>query len=148
MEIALACDIRIASNNATFGLPEVKVGSIPAVGGIQWLMRSVGHSRAMTMILSGESIDAVTAEKIGLVSAVHSPEELLPKAIELAKTIAANAPLAVRAARLLAREGLNMSVSQAMLLEQFVWGTLRDTEDRVEGRRAFAEKRKPVYRGR
>jgi E-phenylitaconyl-CoA hydratase len=148
LEIALACDIRIASTNATFGLPEVKVGSIPAVGGIQWLMRSVGHSQAMTMILSGGAVDALTAERMGLVSAVHAPEELLARAIELANTIAGNAPLAVRAARMLAREGLDMSVPQAMLLEQFVWGTLRDTKDRVEGRLAFAEKRTPVYRGR
>lgn len=148
MELALACDIRIASETATFGLPEVKVGSIPAVGGIQRLIRYAPHSLAMQMILTGERIDAATAARIGLVSAAVPPDQLLERAMEVAQRIAANAPLAVKAARMLAIEGINMPIPQAMLLEQFVWGVLRDTADRVEGRKAFAEKRAPVFRGR
>lgn len=148
MELALTCDIRIASTSAQFGLTEVRMGSIPAIGGIQRLMRSVPHSIANTMILTGNLVDAETAARIGLVSEVVEAGELLDHAMELAGRIAANAPLAVKAARLLANQGPEMTLQQALVLEQFVWGTLRDTEDRIEGRRAFAEKRTPVYRGR
>ncbi|MFG1359164.1 enoyl-CoA hydratase/isomerase family protein [Xanthobacter pseudotagetidis] len=148
LELALACDIRMAAPNATFGLPEVRSGSIPAVGGIQRLMRTMAHSAAMTMILTGEAIDAKAALAAGLVSQVVPLEELLPQALALAGRIAANAPLAVKAARMLARDGLDMPIPQAMQLEQFVWGTLRETHDRVEGRRAFAEKRAPRFTGR
>lgn len=147
-ELAMACDIRIASTNASLGLPEVKVGSIPAVGGIQWLMRSVPHSVAMTMILTGEAVDAEEAFRWGIVSEVVPPETLMERALTIAQKIAANGPLAVQAAQMLARKGLDMTIPQALLLEQFVWGTLRDTEDRIEGRKAFAEKRQPVFRGR
>lgn len=148
LELALACDIRLAVGTARFGLPEVKVGSIPAVGGIQRLMRSVPHTAAMTMILTGETIDATQAEAIGLISEVLSSTDLMPRAMDLARSIAENAPLAVQAARMLALSGFDMTISQAMLLEQFVWGVLRDTEDRIEGRQAFAEHRQPVFRRR
>ena len=148
LELAMACDIRLASTNATFALSEVRIGSIPAVGGIQRLMRTVPHSAALTMILTGDPVDAATASRIGLVSGVFEPAELMHEARRLADKIASNAPLAVKAALLLAKEGLDMAVPQAMLLEQFVWGALRDTEDRVEGRKAFAEKRQPTFRGR
>lgn len=148
LELALACDIRLASRTAKLGLPEVKVGSIPAVGGIQRLMRSVPYSAAMTMILSGEMVDADRAFAIGLVSEVVEPTDLLPRAIGLASTIAMNAPLAVRAARMLALDGADMSVPQAMVLEELTWGVLRDTEDRIEGRKAFAEKRRPDFKDR
>jgi enoyl-CoA hydratase/carnithine racemase len=148
LELALACDIRLGSENAMLGLPEVKRGSIPAVGGIQRLMRSVPHSAAMTMILTGANLDAVSAARIGLLSEVLPPNRLMPRAIELAREITANAPLAVKAARMLAIQGADMTISQAMLLEQLAWGVLRNTADRVEGRKAFAEKRPPVFTGR
>jgi E-phenylitaconyl-CoA hydratase len=148
MEVALACDVRIASNTASFALPEVKVGSIPAVGGIQRLLWFIPASIAMQMILTGDPCDAVVAGKVGLVSELAEPDDLLDRAFEIASKIASNAPLAVRAARLLAQKGLDMGIDQAMLLEQFVWGTLRDTEDRIEGRKAFAEKRSPNFHGR
>jgi E-phenylitaconyl-CoA hydratase len=148
LEIAMACDIRIASETATFGLPEVKRGSIPAVGGIHQLMQSVGHSAALTMILGGDSVDAETALRIGLVSEVHPHGALLERANALAETIASNAPLAVRAARMLALEGADLSLPQALLLEQLAWGLLRDTDDRIEGRRSFAEKRAPIFTGK
>jgi E-phenylitaconyl-CoA hydratase len=147
LEIALACDIRLCSNNASFGLPEVRLGSIAAVGGMQQLMRSVPHSAAMTMILTGGRIDADKAARLGIVSEVMPLDDLMSRALELAREIAANAPLAVQAARLLALQGADMTVQQAMLLEQLAWGVLRDTEDRIEGRKAFAEKRTPQFKG-
>lgn len=147
LEIALACDICIAASTALFALPEVKVGSIPAVGGIQQLMRSVGKSAAMSMILTGRTVAADEALRLGIVSEVVAPERLLDRANELAREIAANAPLAVRAALMLAKEGRDLPLESALLLEQLTWGVLRDTEDRIEGRKAFAEKRPPVFSG-
>jgi E-phenylitaconyl-CoA hydratase len=148
MELALACDIRIASTNAQFGQSEVCVGSIPAAGGTQRLARTVGPSDAMLMMLTGDRIDAEQALRIGLVSRVVPPEALARTAREIALRIAANAPLAVRAVKRLVRDGLDLPVLAGIQLEQFALGLLRDTEDRIEGRRAFQEKRPPAYRGR
>jgi E-phenylitaconyl-CoA hydratase len=148
MELALACDIRIASSNAQFGQSEVCVGSIPAAGGTQRLPRMVGMSDAMLMMLTGDRIDADTALRIGLVSRVVPLESLMHEAMKIARRIAGNAPLAVRAVKRLVREGLDLPLLTAIQSEQFVLGLLRDTEDRLEGRRAFQEKRKPVFTGK
>lgn len=148
LEIALACDIRIASENASFGLSEVRVGSIPGAGGTQRLPRMVGHSAAMQMLLTGDRIDAAEAHRIGLVSELCPPDELRVRARQIAARIAANAPLAVRAVKRLVQQGADMPLSTAVAVENYVWGLLRDTEDRIEGRRAFQEKRPPLYRGR
>lgn len=148
MELAMACDIRVASTTATFSLPEVKIGSVPAVGGMLRLLRSIPHSKAMTMVLTGEAVGAEEAERLGIVSSLYSPDELMAGALTLARKIAANAPLAVRAARLAAHEGGDMTAQQALLFEQMVWGLLRDTDDRKEGRKAFSQKRPPVFHGR
>jgi E-phenylitaconyl-CoA hydratase len=148
MELALACDIRIASVNAQFGQSEVCVGSIPAAGGTQRLPRMVGLSDAMLMMLTGDRIDAEQALRIGLVSRVVPLEDLARTAREIALRIAANAPLAVRAVKRLVREGLDLPLLSAIQSEQFALGLLRDTQDRIEGRVAFQEKRRPVYRGR
>jgi E-phenylitaconyl-CoA hydratase len=148
MELALACDIRIASTNAQFGQSEVCVGSIPAAGGTQRLPRAVGLSDAMLMMLTGDRIDAEQALRIGLVSRVVPPEDLARTAREIALRIAINAPLAVRAVKKLAREGLDLPLLAGVQMEQFALGLLRDTQDRIEGRRAFQEKRTPSYRGR
>lgn len=148
LEIALACDIRIASSTARMGLPEVRVGSIPGGGGTQALPRAISLSDAMLLLLTGDSIDAAHALRIGLVSAVVPPAELIPAAVAIAARIARNAPLPVRAVKRLVRQGLDMPLEAAQAMERYVFGTLRDTEDRMEGRRAFAEKREPVYRGR
>jgi E-phenylitaconyl-CoA hydratase len=148
MELALACDIRIASTNAQFGQSEVRVGSIPAAGGTQRLPRMIGRSDAMLMMLTGNSISAEEALRIGLVSRIVPPDDLIAVAREIALRIAENAPLAVRAVKRLVRDGMDMPLLAAIQAEQFALGLLRDTEDRLEGRRAFQEKRKPNYQGR
>jgi E-phenylitaconyl-CoA hydratase len=148
MELALACDIRIASESARFGLTEVKVGSIPGAGGTQRLPRMVSQSDAMLMLLTADVIDAAEALRIGLVSRVLPASNLMTEARAIASKIAANAPLSVRAVKRLVRCGADMPLEAAIQTERFVFGLMRDTEDRIEGRRAFQEKRKPVYRGR
>ncbi len=145
LEKALACDIRICSENATLALAEVKVGLCPPNGSFV-LPRLVGLSNAMWLLLSGEPVDAAEALRMGLVTRVVPQEDLLPTATEMAKTIAANAPLAVRATRKLATLGLEVPLDYGRRLSaslvQSVWGS----EDAVEGARAFAEKRQPVWR--
>lgn len=147
LEKALATDIRICSENATMALAEVKVGLCPPSGSFL-LPRLVGLSNAMWLLLSGEPVDAPDAYRMGLVSRVVSQEDLMPTAMKMAQTIAANAPLAVRATRKLATLGLETPLDYgrrlgATLIQQ-VWGS----EDAVEGARAFAEKRPPVWQMR
>jgi E-phenylitaconyl-CoA hydratase len=147
LEIALDCDVRIASTNATFSLPEARWASVPAVGGLSRLLRAVPAAVAMKMVLTGERVDATEAHRIGLISDLYESDQLLDAALDLARRIAANGPLAVRAICRLARDSYDLPLSQAIALEQAYWGLLRDTEDRTEGRRAFAEHRDPNYRG-
>jgi E-phenylitaconyl-CoA hydratase len=148
LELALACDLRIASTTAQFGLSEVKVGSLAGQGGTQRLMRALPQAVAMKMLLTGERIDADDAHRLGLVSDLHSPEELGKAAAELARTICAAAPLSVRAAKMAATQGAGLPLRDGLALENQLWGALRDTEDRLEGRQAFAEKRPPRWRAR
>jgi len=148
LELALLADIRICSDNAQFGLPEVRVGSIPGAGGTQRLIRAVGQSDAMWMLLTGERIDAAEALRIGLVSKVVPLSALQETAINLARAMAANAPLAMTAAKRLAMAGRELPLAGGLELERQAFGVLRDSEDRLEGRRAFADKRAPVFRGR
>ncbi len=148
LEIALACDIRIAAPHARFGLPEVKVGTIPGAGGTQRLPRTIGASDAMLMLLTGDMVDATEALRLGLISRIVSVDSLLAEAQSLAHRIASNAPLSVRAIKRLVADGGALPIDQAVRLERLVWGVLRDTEDRIEGRRAFQEKRKPNYVGK
>jgi E-phenylitaconyl-CoA hydratase len=148
MEIALACDIRIASEKAQFALSEARVGSIPGSGGTQRLPRAIGMSDAMLMLLTGERIDASEALRNGLVSKVVAHGQLMPATYEIARKIAANAPLSVRAIKRLVKRGMDMPLQHAVDAERYVFGMLYQSEDRIEGRRAFAEKRKPQYKGR
>lgn len=148
LEIGLACDIRIASETARFALPEVRVGTLPGSGGTQRLARLIGRSDAMLLLLTGDTIDAAEALRIGLISRVVDHTLLHEEALALARRIAANAPLAVRAVKRLVRQGVDMPLALALDAERNAWVLLRDTEDRREGRAAFAEKRTPDYRGR
>jgi len=148
LEIALQCDLRLASSNASFGLPEAKVGSIPAVSGLHRLLKAVPAAHAMQMALTGERVGAAEAHRIGLVTQVVEPAALMERALALAETIAANAPLAVQAIKKLSRQTLHLSDADAQQLTELYWGVLRDTHDRLEGRKAFAEKRSPNYLGR
>lgn len=148
LEIALTCDIRIASENATFGLMETKWGIIPGAGGTQRLPRIVGMAKALEMILMAKRIDAAEALKIGLVSEVVSQEELMPRAMETAERICENGPLAVRAAKEAVIRGMDMGLNEGLRLEQFLAEPLRGTEDAMEGPTAFVQKRKPVFKGR
>lgn len=148
LEIALDCDLRIASPAATFGLPEARWASIPAVGGVSNLLRAVPRSVAMRMLLTGDRIDAAEAHRIGLISDIVPPAELVDAALALAHRVAANGPLAVRALTTLARRTEELPLSQAVAFEQLTWGLLRDTADRAEGRAAFAARRTPSYQGR
>jgi enoyl-CoA hydratase/carnithine racemase len=148
LELALQCDLRLASTNASFGLPEARVASIPAVSGLHRLLKAVPAAHAMQIALTGVRIDAAEAHRIGLVTQVVAPEALLESAIALAKVVAANAPLAVQAIKKLSKQTAHLSEADAQQLTELYWGVLRDTDDRLEGRKAFAEKRSPVYHGR
>lgn len=148
MELALACDICVASETASFALSEVRIGSIPASGSVQRLPRSVSRSDAMLMILTGDRINATEAMRMGFVSKVVPQAELMPLANQIAGRIASNAPLSVRALKRLVTQGSDMPLIHALDLDKYMWGLLRDTEDRLEGRRAFAERRPPAYKGK
>ncbi len=147
LELALACDLRIASTNAVFAQSEVSVGSMVGAGGSIRLLRAVPHAIAMKMLLTGQRIDAAEAYRVGLVSDLLPPDELMPAAYRLAEQICRNAPLAVRATKMAATLGQAMAPEHGLEVERLLWGLLRNTEDRLEGRRAFAEKRPPVWRG-
>lgn len=147
-ELAMACTLRIASENAKLGQPEVKLGIIPGYGGTQRLPRLVGKGRAMELILTGEMISAEEAHRIGLVNHVTSPEELMPTAERIARQIMANAPLAVRFAMEAVHHGMEMPQDEAMPYEATLFGLCCTTEDMREGMRAFLEKRKARFQGK
>ncbi|MBW2389211.1 MAG: enoyl-CoA hydratase/isomerase family protein [Deltaproteobacteria bacterium] len=148
LEIALACDLRIASENASFGLPEVTRGIIPGAGGTQRLPRLIGPERALDLIMTGRRIDAQEAERIGLVSRVVAPQELSDEAMKTAREIASNGPLAVRAAKAAVWRGLDMPLEEGLRTEQLLAEPVRQSEDAQEGPRAFLEKRKPEFKGK
>lgn len=148
LELALICDIRICSTNASFSLPEVTVGSMPGSGGTQRLQRVVAPGVAAHLVLTGERVDAAEAFRIGLVTKVTAPSDLLSDALAVAESIAGNAPLAVKAVRQALRQGQDMPLAQSLIYERNLFNLLRESEDRLEGRAAFAEKRKPNFRGR
>ncbi len=148
LEQALACDFRLAAEHARFGLTEVRWAIMPGAGGTQRLPRVVGLTKALEMILTAEQIDAQEALRIGLVSKVVPLPELMPAARALAETLCERGPLALRAAKEAVIRGLSLPLADGLRLEAFLAGTLRGTEDAVEGPRAFAEKRKPRFQAR
>ncbi len=147
LEIALACDLRIASERARFGTPEVTLGLIPGWGGTQRLPRMLPWCKAAELLLTGKLIDAEEAYRIGLVNLVVSPEQVLPVAREWAETICQAAPLAVRAAKEAMITGYGMSLDDGLELENRLESQVCGSRDFAEGLAAHAERRKPVYRG-
>ena len=147
-EIAMACTLRLASENAKLGQPEVKLGILPGYGGTQRLPRLVGKGIAMQMVLAGEMITAQEAHRIGLVNEVTTPSELIPRAEAIAAKIIANAPLAVQYAMEAVNKGMEMTLAEGLYLEAVLFGVACATEDKTEGTRAFLEKRAPVFKGK
>jgi enoyl-CoA hydratase len=148
LELALACDIRIAADDAQLGLTEISLAIIPGGGGTQRLPRLVGRGKALEMILTGMRVPAAEALRIGLVERVVPVAELMPAAQGLARDIAAKAPIALRYAKEAVVGGLGLPLQDGIRLESDLATLLRTTEDRVEGARAFVEKRKPTWTGR
>jgi len=147
-ELALACTLRIASENARLGQPEVKLGIIPGYGGTQRLPRLVGAGRALQLVLTGEQIPAQEAHRIGLVNEVVAREELLPRCEAIARQMLANGPLAVRLCIEAVNRGLSMTLAEGLNLEAALFGMCCTTEDMKEGTRAFLEKRAASFTGR
>ena len=140
-ELSMACDIRLASEKAKFGQPEVGLGITPGFAGTQRLPRIVGISKAMELILTAKVIGAAEAKAIGLVSEVYPPEELMPKALELANAICANAQIAVQESKRCIRMGMQTDISTGSAFEAEAFGVCCGTEDKDEGMGAFLEKR-------
>lgn len=147
LELALQCDLRLAAEGASFALPEVTRASVPAVGGVQYLLRAVPAAHAMKLALTGAHIDAAEALRIGLVSDLLPREQLMPAALVLAERIAANGPLAVQAIKKLAMQSAHLAPRDFVAQANLHWGLLRDSKDALEGRKAAVEKRPPRYTG-
>ena len=148
LETVLACDIRIAAENARFGVPEVRWSVIPGWGGTQRLPRMIPWAKAAELLFTGTAIDAQEAYRIGLVNLVVPLSELMPTAKEWARRICQNGPLALRAAKESMMEGINMTLDEGLKLEKSLVDKLLMTEDAKEGVKAFNEKRKPVFKGK
>src|SRR5258708_5602104 len=147
-EIAMACTMRLASEKAKLGQPEVKLGIIPGYGGTQRLPRLVGKGIAMQMVLAGETRTAQEAPRSGLVSEVAAAAELIPRAEAIAAKIIANAPLAVQYAMEAVNKGMEMTLSEGLYLEAVLFAVACSTEDKKEGTTAFLEKRTAQFKGK
>jgi enoyl-CoA hydratase len=147
-ELALACDIRICSENAKFSQPEINLGLIPGGGGTQRLTRLIGEGRAMELMLTGEMIDASTAHSFGLVNHVFTQEELQEKTMQLAEKIASKAPIALQFAKEAVKFASRSNLDEGLRREIDLFSLCFSTEDKKEGVSAFLEKRKPEFKGR
>src|SRR5213594_843541 len=148
LELALACDIRVAAASAQMGLTEINLAIIPGGGGTQRLPRLVGRSKALEMILTGARIDARESLRIGLVERMVPATEVLSASLALARTLAERAPVALRYAKEAVVKGLELPLAEGVRLENDLATLLRTTEDRIEGAKAFLEKRKPRFTGK
>ncbi|PDM40814.1 MULTISPECIES: enoyl-CoA hydratase [unclassified Geobacillus] len=147
LELALACDIRVAADTAQLGLTETSLGIIPGAGGTQRLPRLIGKGKAKELIFTAKRITAKEAEQIGLVEYVVPREQLMEKAMEIAEQIVVNAPIAVMQAKIAINRGLDVDLATGLRIEQMAYDITIPTKDRLEGLQAFKEKRKPVYKG-
>ena len=147
-ELALACDFIYASNNARFALPETTLGILPGCGGTQNLPRAVGERRAKELILMGKPFTAQEGYEWGMINRVFEPTALMPAALEAARTMCASAPVSLRQAKTAIRRGLDVDLRTGLAIEIEAYNRTVVTEDRLEGVRAFGEKRKPVFKGR
>lgn len=146
-ELAMACDLIVAAEDATFGQPEILLGVMPGAGGTQRLVRAVGKARAMELLLTGRGIDARTALSWGLVNAVVPPGRVLEEAMRLARAVAALPPLAAREIKASANAALDLELSEGLKQERLRFYSLFGTQDQKEGMSAFLEKRKPRFAG-
>jgi enoyl-CoA hydratase len=147
-ELAMACHLRIASEKAKFGQPEINLGLIPGYGGTQRLPRLIGRTRALHLLLSGENIDANTAYEFGLVNEIVPDEKFEERVAELAQNLANKAPIAIKYILQSVTDGQDMNLDAGLNLEAELFGNLCGTEDMKEGTSAFLEKRKPVFKGK
>jgi enoyl-CoA hydratase len=147
-ELALSCDLRLASEKARFGQPEINLGIIPGGGGTQRLTRLIGEGRSMQMILTGEMIDATEAHRLGLVNEVHPPAQLREKTLDLARRIAAKSPIALSMAKAAVKAAARTTLREGLDLEIDLFALCFSSEDKEEGVRAFLEKRQPDFKGR
>lgn len=147
LELALACDIRVAADTAQLGLTETSLGIIPGAGGTQRLPRLIGKGKAKELIFTAKRITAKEAEQIGLVEYVVPRDQLMEKAMEIAEQIVVNAPIAVMQAKIAINRGLDVDLATGLRIEQMAYDITIPTKDRLEGLQAFKEKRKPVYKG-
>jgi enoyl-CoA hydratase len=148
LELAMACDMRIVSESACFGLPHIHEGLLPQDGGTQMLPRLVGKAKALEMILTGELIDAQEALRTGLVNIVQPPEDVMEKALELARDMASKAPIALRFAREAIYKGMDLTLDQGLRMEGDLYLLLYGTHDRVHGIESFKKKEKPSFQGK
>jgi enoyl-CoA hydratase len=147
LEIALCCDIRLAATHARLGLPELRLGALPAAGGTQRLSRLIGTARTKEFLFTGEPVDAAEALRLGLVNRVVDPDQLLDEALDMARKIAGLAPLAVQFAKRAVHMGSQVGLEAGLEFERYAASILMDTDDRREGMRAFVEKRAPRFTG-
>lgn len=147
LELALACDLRVSSSTAKFGLPEVRIGSLPGSGGTQRLVRAIGPATAARMLFSGAPLSAAEAYRTGLVSDLVEPDQLAAFSDTLARQISANAPLSLRAIKQCLTAAVEDPLAAGLELERALWTLLSTTQDRREGRAAFREHREPRFTG-
>jgi len=148
LEVAMACDLRIASDKAKMGQTEINIGLIPGWGGTQRLTRLIGKTKAKELVFTGKMIDAKTAEQLGLVNMVVPADQFMETVRKFAMELAEKAPVALRIAKALINKGADMSLDAAIALEREGFGVVGSTEDLQEGVSAFIEKRKPVFKGK
>ncbi len=148
LELTMPCDIRIASESSCFGLPHIQQGFIPQDGGTQRLPRLVGTAKALEMVLTGETIDAKEALRVGLINMVESPVNVMKKAQELAQNMAKKAPISLRFAREAIYKGMDLSLDQGLRMEGDLYLLLFGTVDRVRGIQSFLQKKEPSFKGK